>query len=191
MKNKAIFFDKENTLIKDNGYDPNFNESLIFDDVLEGLFFLKEREYLLFIITNQSGINRGFFSKDIFDQNMKKFINYFLLNGIVFINYFYCPHMPEENCNCRKPEVLNIKRAEALYNIDLSKSYIIGDRISDVYLGINCGMNIIFVERGYPEIEKNKKRFDSKKDYLLEEELIKKYNIVKIKDFKYLYKYIV
>lgn len=183
MKNKAIFFDKENTLIKDNGYNPEFSESLIFNDVINGLKLVKDRDFLFFIITNQSGINRGFFTKETFEKNLLKLFDYFRNHGIIFQDYFYCPHLPEEKCKCRKPEILNIKRAEALYNLNLSESYIIGDRKADVLLGINTGMKVIFIERGYPELEKDKKRFDDKNDYYIDDEFIRNNNIIKIKSF--------
>ena len=85
---KAIFFDKENTLLKDNGYDPVFDSKLIFEDFLNIIDFLKDKDFRYFIITNQSGINRGFFSKEIFEENMNKIINYFKSKGLFFNNFF-------------------------------------------------------------------------------------------------------
>jgi len=177
---KAIFFDKENTLLKDNGYDPVFDSNLIFEDFLSIIDFLKDKDFRYFIITNQSGINRGFFSKEIFEENMNKIINYFKSKGLFFNDFFYCPHLPEENCDCRKPKMLLVKRAEALYNLDLKNSYIIGDRKSDVLLGINAKMKTIYLNRGYPELQKNKVRFDNKNDYNLDEDFLIKNNVIKI-----------
>lgn len=182
MKNRSIFFDKDNTLIKDQVYNCDFNKVEFFKDSLETLKYLSTKDYLIFIVSNQSGINRNYFSKSYYLKQMKLLIDFLKKNEIKITDHIFCPHLPEDNCLCRKPKIGMIKRLEAYYNIDLSKSYYVGDRYTDIEMAINSGINPIFINRGYPEINDKleNKRNDIKKLYSLSENMKKLINQNKI-----------
>lgn len=172
MKNKAIFFDKDNTLIKDQIYNCDFDRIEFFEDSINILKNLSNESFLLFIISNQSGINRNYFSKEYYLYQMNLLMDFFKKNNIKIIDHIFCPHTPDEKCLCRKPQIGMVKRLQAYYNIDLERSYLIGDRMSDIDLALSSNVIPIFIERGYPitESDKEKIRNDNEKHYILSNE---------------------
>lgn len=152
MMNKCVFLDRDGTINYDYGYTYLIEDLVILPDVLDALKIIKKRGFLLIVITNQSGIARGKYSKrDV--EIFNKTINEFLLQkgGFVIDDFYYCPHHVEGiiepyncKCKCRKPNPLLIFEAANKYNIDLSKSYIIGNTESDMLLGLNAGLKGAF-----------------------------------------------
>ena len=113
------------------------------------------KNYKLFIITNQSGIGRGIYKI----QDFLKFNNYLISilkkHNIKIIKTYYCPHKPEDNCDCRKPKTKFLKEAEKELGINLKKSFVVGDRKSDFEMGKNAGCKTIHVLTGYGINAKN------------------------------------
>ena len=141
----AIFIDRDGTIIKDVNYLSNFNHLKIFDFSYDAIKILKELNFKIIMITNQSGISRGYFSKEFVEK-----VNSYLCKKLVMDDYFYCPHLPEDNCNCRKPKIGLIHQALRKYpEIDLKNSYFIGDKEVDIKTGKNCNMKTILVGTGY------------------------------------------
>ncbi len=142
---KAIFFDRDNTLIYDKGYMYKTEDLKFFPKTFETLKILRDQGFIFFIISNQSGIGRGYFEeKDMhnFHDYMEKQLN---KEGIHFEEYLYCPHAPSQNCDCRKPSPKIINEAIERHQIDRSQSYMVGDKKSDVDAGINAGITPIQV----------------------------------------------
>ena len=142
---KAIFFDRDNTLIYDKGYMYKTEDLKFFPKTFETLKILRDQGFIFFIISNQSGIGRGYFEeKDMhnFHDYMEKQLN---KEGIHFGEYLYCPHAPSQNCDCRKPSPKIINEAIERHQIDRSQSYMVGDKKSDVDAGINAGITPIQV----------------------------------------------
>lgn len=153
MKMPAVFLDRDGTIIEDRGYLSDISEVQLFPETLPALQKLKSR-FLLFIITNQSGISKG-----ITTQKQVNSINNYLIetlndNQIKISDVFVCPHQTDENCNCKKPNPYFIYQAEKLHNIDLTKSYIIGDHPSDVECGLNASITPLYVLTGHGEKHK-------------------------------------
>ena len=137
MKTKALFLDRDGVINIDHGYvyeveKFEFNEGIF--DLLQ--FFLK-KGYLLFVVTNQSGIGRGYYTQDDFFKVTEYMLTEFKKKEINIEVVEYCQHAPEENCACRKPQVGMIKRILERYEIDLENSWLIGDKQSDIDLAIN------------------------------------------------------
>ncbi len=142
---RAIFLDRDGTIIEEVNYLSNFSQIKLLKNVKEGIEVLKNLNYKIFIITNQSGIARGYFSEEF----VKK-VNSFLCNQLGIDDFFYCPHLPEDNCECRKPNIGLIKKAIKKFpNINLKDSFFIGDKEIDIITGINAGMKSILVMTGY------------------------------------------
>ncbi len=93
--------------------------------------------YEIIVITNQSGIGRGYYSKDDFLKLTNWMTNEFKENGITILNTYFCPHSPEENCTCRKPNIGMIQQSLNDFDIDLQNSWLIGDKMSDIQTAIN------------------------------------------------------
>jgi histidinol-phosphate phosphatase family protein len=140
MKRKIIFFDRDNTLIIDKNYMHNPDDLHFYDDSFSALKIMKTKGFEFIIITNQSGIGRGMFSVGQMHQFNSVMINEFKKHDISFIDLKYCPHSPEDGCSCRKPSPNMINECLAIYDIDISKSYMIGDKVIDAKCGQAAGL---------------------------------------------------
>lgn len=131
-KNKVVFLDRDGTINKDFGYVYDIEKLEFLDGVLEGLKKLNDNGYKLIIITNQSGIGRNYYNLNDYNLFTNYMISEFLKNSIEISKVYYCPHIDEDNCDCRKPKLGLFYQAINDYNIDLSKSFAIGDKIRDL-----------------------------------------------------------
>jgi D-glycero-D-manno-heptose 1,7-bisphosphate phosphatase len=146
----AVFLDRDGTIIKDADYLSEVDQLEVFEFAVEALRLLKSKGFLLIVLTNQSGIARGFF-----DEAQMRIVNDALqaqLGGLVDAIYF-CPHGPDDGCECRKPGVGMIRQAAGEFSIDLANSWIIGDKKSDIETGFNAGIATALVLTGYGESE--------------------------------------
>ncbi|MCF2505637.1 HAD family hydrolase [Dyadobacter sp. CY107] len=151
MQSKAVFLDKDGTLIKDVPYNANPEKVLFETGVFEGLASLQELGYKLVIISNQPGIALGMFSQQQLDELIAYFYRIFEKNGLILSGFYYCPHLPgqaADQCKCRKPEPgLILQAAEAL-EIDLRQSWMIGDILNDVEAGNRAGCQTVLINNG-------------------------------------------
>lgn len=138
---KAIFFDRDGVVNVNNEYVYKISDFVYMDGFVEFFRTIKERGFFAFVVTNQSGINRGFYSERDF-----KILSDFMQNdlkqktGFCFDRIYHCPHLPNENCICRKPKIGMIENALKDFPIDLGASYLIGDNESDIECAINAGI---------------------------------------------------
>ncbi len=139
----AVFLDRDGTLCRDSGYLNKYEDLEIYPDV-KNLPKLKEKGFKLIGLTNQSGIARG-----IIKEEFVKDINRIFIERYSFDEFYYCPHHPDEKCSCRKPESGMALRARAEHMIDFKKSYVIGDKESDMLLAKAIGAKGIFVKTGH------------------------------------------
>ncbi len=145
MEVRAVFIDRDGTIIEDVNYLRRIGDIRLLPGVPEALGLLHDCGFELFVVTNQSGVGRGYFSED-FVKKTHIVLNA-MLGGAVR-EFFYCPHRPEDGCNCRKPKPGMIDIAVGKYCINRESSYIIGDKWSDAELGINSGIRPLLVGRG-------------------------------------------
>ncbi|MFH1223067.1 MAG: HAD family hydrolase [Pseudomonadota bacterium] len=134
---KAVFLDRDATLIFDHGYmkDPKLVE--VLPGVEQALQIFIKNGFKLFIVTCQSGVGRGMMTMDDVKKVNERVLE--LLGKDTFIDILICPHSPEDKCKCRKPGTLLVEQTAKKHNIDLKSSYSIGDKVSDKELGINMG----------------------------------------------------
>jgi D-glycero-D-manno-heptose 1,7-bisphosphate phosphatase len=152
---KAVFIDKDGTLIKDIPYnvDPDLVE---FENyAIEALHIFKKAGYMVVIITNQPGIAFGYFQEDDLHELHERIKDLLLKEGIALDGFYYCPHhvsgkIPAYKiaCNCRKPMPGLLVRAAEEMNIDLSHSWMIGDILNDVEAGNRAGCKTILINNG-------------------------------------------
>lgn len=140
--NRAVFFDRDGTLCEDANYLNKFEDLKIFGDISE-LKFLKNKGFKLIGISNQSGIARG-----IVKESFTKEVNAIFMKKYGFDDFYYCPHHPDDNCSCRKPEPEMVFKAKDKHNIDLKKSFVVGDKEADMQLAKNIGARGILVLTG-------------------------------------------
>ena len=133
MKNKAVFLDRDGDINeKRNDHVKNIDEFKIFNGVGDAIKLLRDKGYLVIIITNQSAIGRKIISEKKLDEIHTELKNYLNQHDTYVDSIYYCPHTPEENCNCRKPKPGLLIKATSDFDIDLEKSYFIGDSESDL-----------------------------------------------------------
>jgi len=146
--NRAIFIDKDGTLIKDVPY--NVNPALIdFEDyAFESLYLLQQQGYYLILVSNQPGIALGYFKEEDLKAVEEKIKNSLLQNNVRLNGFYYCPHASGDNCNCRKPKPGLLFKAAEDFEIDLSKSWMIGDILNDVEAGRVSDCKTILIDNG-------------------------------------------
>ena len=148
MKRKAVFLDRDGTINFDPGYLGDPEQFRFLPGVVEALTRLHEAGYLIFVVSNQSGIARGFFRDEDLDRVHDKMRNALRAEGVVLDGIYYCPHHPDERCSCRKPSPKMVLDASRSFGVDIEHSYFIGDRISDIETGKNAGCRTILVLTG-------------------------------------------
>jgi D-glycero-D-manno-heptose 1,7-bisphosphate phosphatase len=143
----AVFIDRDGTIMEDADYCSDPKEVKIFSGVLESLRRLKSSGFKLIIITNQSGIGRGFFTLEQYRAVEAEVLRQ-LGSGLIDATYF-CPDIPSQRSSCRKPEPGMILQAAREHRIDLSGSFFIGDKEVDAECGRNAGVRTIRVQTGF------------------------------------------
>ncbi len=189
MRNKAVFIDRDGTLNEEMGYINHISRFRLYPFIPEALKVLKECGYKLIVVTNQAGIAKGYFTEQLLKE-VHEYMQSKLAESSVELNaVYYCPHHPDaeieefkKNCSCRKPNPGMIEKAQLNFNIDLSMSFMIGDRYKDVIFGKQFGLKTIMVLTGYGKGEYTYQRnsWDDGPDYICENLLeaaqyIKKY----------------
>ena len=152
---KAIFLDRDGTINVEKDYIYK-SEDLVFEEgTIEALKTFKNLGYILIVVSNQSGIARGYFTEEdlnIFNNNMNEILK---RNGIEITEFYCCPHHPDgigeykKVCECRKPNNKMIEDAIKKYNIAREKSYMIGDKTSDIGAGLKSNLKTVLVKTGY------------------------------------------
>lgn len=150
-KRPAIFLDRDGVLTEEGGYIYSVKELNIFSYASKCISRIKEKGYYAIVITNQSGVARGFFSEE-----MLKEIHDYLIQETGVNRVYYCPHHPNGRvtayakvCRCRKPEIGLFEKACKDFLIDIENSYMVGDRASDIKAGQNAGIKTVLLESGY------------------------------------------
>ena len=153
--NKAVFIDKDGTLIPDIPYNVDPDLVDLYGGVASGLKALKDAGFLLIVISNQSGIARGYISEDQFRVLKDKMIELLNAAGVQLDGFFHCPHDPEGNvlpyaisCECRKPKPGMLIQAARQWHIRLSRSWMMGDILNDVEAGKRAGCKTVLINNG-------------------------------------------
>lgn len=147
MKNKAVFLDRDGVINVERSYTYRLEDFVILEDVMEVLKVLKEKGYLLVIVSNQSGVAQGIYKQEDVEVLHTYMHEEFNKNNISIEETYYCPHHPTKGrCICRKPESLFVEKALARFDIDASKSYFIGDKQRDIDAGENVGVKGVLIE---------------------------------------------
>ena len=155
MSNKAYFLDRDGVINMDSGYVHKISEFEFLPGVFEACRMIKAAGFKLVIITNQAGIGRGYFSESDFHQLTERMTRRFAVEGIEINDVLFCPHHPDKGighyqplCQCRKPKPGMLLEAADKHQIDLTQSYLVGDKVSDAEVGITAGVKESFLIRG-------------------------------------------
>ena len=156
---KVILLDRDGTLNNDIDYVHKVEDFELLPGVIVGLKLLS-KDFIFVVITNQSGISRGLYTEEDMHKFNEKLVNELKKENIEIKKIYFCPHAPEDNCDCRKPSTKYIKEAEKEFDIDLNNSWVIGDHPSDVEMGANSGCKAVYLLTGlgkkhFEDLEKN------------------------------------
>lgn len=162
-KNKAVFLDRDGTINVEVGYLSDPDELELIPGAAEAVARLNDAGYIVVVITNQSGVARGYFTEEDVAAVNRRMVDVLRPEGARIDGIYYCPHHPEfgsdeyrKDCECRKPNTGMVQRAVEDLDIDVSRSYVVGDHVGDVLLGINAGARSIHVLSGHGTGEREK-----------------------------------
>jgi len=141
---KAVFLDRDGT-INDNrhGYVHTIEEFEFMPGAIEALKELSKTDYRIVIVTNQSGIGRGFYAEQDFEALSDWFLSTLATEGVRIDRIYHCPHTPEDRCSCRKPEIGMLSKAVADLGISLKDSWMVGDDAKDILMGRRANMKTV------------------------------------------------
>jgi len=165
MSNRAVFLDRDGTVIREVGYLYRPEQVEVLPGIPAALKKLKDKGLRLVIVSNQSGVARGKFGIEDVEAANARMRELLLEKGVKFDAVYYCPHL--EGCSCRKPAGGMIERAAKDMDIDPKRSYVVGDRLSDIGLARTVGAAGIMVLTGYgTEALKESEESDIKPDHV-------------------------
>lgn len=154
MTNKALFLDRDGVINIEKNYTFRKDDFDFIPEIFELCRKYQKKGFLIFVITNQAGIARGYYTHEDFGILTSWMINEFKKNNIDISKVYYCPHHPDFTgiCQCRKPNPQMIFEAEKEYDLDLGESILIGDKLSDIECGKNAGigLNILIKQNTIP-----------------------------------------
>lgn len=153
---RAVFLDRDGTINEEVGYLCEVDRLRFIPGVVRALTTLSQAGFKLIVVTNQAGVAKGYYSESAVQVMHAEIAKRLARQGAYIDAFYYCPHHPaatveqyQLRCGCRKPMPGMILSAAEAYGIDLSQSYMIGDKLSDIEAGRQAGCNTILVRTGY------------------------------------------
>lgn len=171
MGNKAVFIDRDGTINIDGPYLDNPDRFEMYQGVGEGVKKLKDDGFKIIVITNQSGIARGYFTEEVLSKIHERMEIEFDVFNVKLDGIYYCPHHTDDKCNCRKPKTGLFENAIEEHDIDVSQSYMIGDKILDVCAGKKIGVKTVLIPEAHvrDEILSTKNEWECHPDYVADD----------------------
>lgn len=151
--NRAVFIDRDGTINKDIPYCSRPEDFQLLPSVAESIKLLNQNGLKVVVVTNQSGIARGYFTEEMLEKIHQKMKGELAKYEARVDAIYYCPHHPDENCDCRKPSPKMVLQAASDLDIDLGQSYVIGDGNIDIEMGKKVGCKTILIKIGHKNAE--------------------------------------
>ncbi len=156
MKRPAVFLDRDGTINEEMGYINHRSRFVLLPRSSEALRLLNQEGFLVIVVSNQSGVARGYFPETLVHEINDYMRSLLERDGARVDAIYYCPHHPSAsvpsyrmNCQCRKPSTGLIRLACDHYDIDMDRSFIIGDRLTDIEMARKAGLRGLLVKTGY------------------------------------------
>lgn len=148
-RRRFIFLDRDGTIIVERHYlaDPDGVE--LIRGASEGLLKMRQLGFGLIVVTNQSAVGRGVVTLPVLESIHRRMQYLLSERGVVLDGIFFCPHTPDDDCNCRKPLTGLIQQAHQSFDFDIAKCFVIGDKSCDIGLARNSGAHAILTRTGY------------------------------------------
>lgn len=164
---RFVILDRDGTIITERNYLSDHNQVELIPNAAIGLKKLRDKKLGLLVITNQAGVGRGYFTLHDLKLIHKRMADLLAGEGVILDGIYFCPHVPEDNCNCRKPKLGLIEKAAKEHNFDPKLSFVIGDKALDVEMGQRMEAITFLVRTGYG-IKVEKQNF-VKPDYTVDD----------------------
>ena len=148
MTSRAVFLDRDGTLAPDVPYCSRAEDLEVFADAPEALALLQGNGFKLIVVTNQSGIARGYLTEETLTEIHCKMARLLSPEGAEIDAIYHCPHHPDDCCLCRKPGTLLLRQAANDHDIDLARSFFVGDSATDIEAGRAIGCGTVLVTTG-------------------------------------------
>lgn len=145
----AIFLDRDGTIIVERRYLSDPAGVVLEEGAGEGLRLLQAQGWPLVVISNQSGVGRGYFPESAVHAVNARLAELLMAEGVTIAGWYHCPHAPDAGCDCRKPADGMVRRAAAELGLDPGRSFVIGDKRSDLELAERIGATGVLVATGY------------------------------------------
>ena len=172
---RAVFLDRDGTIIEEVGYLDRPERVELFPWTIDAVRVLNRAGVAVVLVSNQSGVARGFFTEDIVDAVHQRMADLLAEGGARIDAYYYCPHHPDgkvppfaQKCDCRKPGRGLVDRAEQEFGIEPARSFVVGDRWLDVALGRAVGAQSVLVRTGYGASQERKRPADLAADAVVD-----------------------
>jgi D-glycero-D-manno-heptose 1,7-bisphosphate phosphatase len=149
MSSPAVFLDRDGTINEEMGYINHLSRFRIFSQAAPAIRRLNEAGLKVVVISNQSGVARGYFSAALLEEVNQRLTEILAAGGARLDGLYLCTHHPEEGCPCRKPQPELILQAAQDLDLDLARSYLVGDRYNDIQTAANAGVKGILALTGY------------------------------------------
>jgi histidinol-phosphate phosphatase family protein len=143
--NRGLFLDRDGTVIEERGYLKDPALVRVLPGAAAALAALASEGWKLIVVSNQSGVGRGLINPRQMEAVQSRFLDLMESHGIPIAGSYFCTHAPDDHCECRKPAPVLLERAAAEHSIDLTTSYMIGDREGDILAGRNAGCRTIWL----------------------------------------------
>ena len=153
MPSRVVFLDRDGTIIEDKVFLGNPDGIVFFPGAFEAIKILKKLGYKIVVISNQSGIGRGILTEKMVNEVNECFLRSLKEKEAPVDALYFCPHHPDDNCDCRKPKTGMIKKAATELKLDLKDAVVIGDHLCDIELGKNIGAKTVLVLTGHGKKE--------------------------------------
>ena len=167
----AVFLDRDGTISEETGYVNHIDRFEIFPFAAAAIRRLNDARIPVIVITNQSGVARGFFPEELVRRVNEKMITQLAQGGARIDAIYYCPHIREDHCACRKPLPGMLEQAALEHDLDLAGSFLVSDRFVDLDMGAKIGCRTTLVRTGYGrgEFEWNRARWPNLPDRVVED----------------------
>lgn len=159
-KPKAAFIDRDGVINEERNYVHRIEDFLLLPGVFQGLALLRDADYRLIVVTNQAGIARGYYDQVAMDHLHDHLREQLAYHGVALDAIYFCPHHPEGTikalaieCDCRKPKPGMLLKAAEDFDLNLAKSVLIGDKLSDVQAGKRAGLGRIAIVKSGHHVE--------------------------------------
>ncbi len=156
MHSRAVFLDRDGTINEEVGYLSDPRQVTLIPGAAEALARLRKAGFKLVVVTNQSGVARGYLGEDDLRKVNDELARLLAGHGVAIDAYYHCPHHPDftGECACRKPKPGMARKAARELGLDTARSYFVGDKTTDVELGINAGGKSVLVLTGFGKDER-------------------------------------